>query len=321
MRSKWPSKRALFLGLGLLLFGANLSPWMQAYRMTHFSVGGARTSRPEGLSWGSKLLLVVTGVNIPRPENVATPASVGLSYRAFQVPSGEGRSNEVWEVPAKGMGKLAILFHGYAGKKSDLLEEAAEFHRWGYGVWMVDFTGSGGSTGNSTALGQREASEVAEVFRAAKAKVPDPKIILFAHSMGSAAILGALAKYPIEPSAIILECPFNDLLSTVKNRFTLMGYPSFPFAQLLVFWGGIQQGFNGFSLSPAKDAEKVKVPTLLMVGEKDDRATVPQVRSIYDSLQGPKKFVVVPGIGHRSYLTAVPGLWKKEVSGFLGTLR
>lgn len=311
------SKKWLFLIFVSLIFGVNFSSFMQVYRMTHFSHKGSKTSKPEDLSWDDKVRLIFTGINVPRPENEKTPGSIECKYRTFRVPSGNGVENEIWEIPAAASKKLVILFHGYAGKKSDLLDEAKEFHQQDYEVWLVDFTGSGGSTGDTTTIGFKEAKEVAAVFREAGRIKPQRPIFLFAHSMGAAAILKSIREYSIEPSGIVLECPFDSLLSTVENRFHLMGYPSFPFARLMVFWGGIQMGFNGLAYSPAKDAEVVRVPSLLLIGEKDDRVTVPQARSIYDRLRGPKKFVIVPGIGHRSYLAVDPLLWKKEVLRFL----
>lgn len=320
MRLFQTAKKKLIFILALLILGANFCAFMQVYKMIHYSSGGIRTSKSEDLSEFDKVLLLFTGINIPRPENANTPESIGCSYSTFRIASENGVVNEVWEIPVVGSKKLAILFHGYAGKKSDLLSEAKEFHGRGYCVWLMDFSGSGGSTGDATTVGCKEAAEVASVFREAKRRMPESKIVLFAHSMGSAAILRALREYSLEPSAAILECPFDSLLSTVENRFRLMGYPSFPFAQLMIFWGGVQMDFNGFSYRPVDDAGSIKVPILLLIGEKDDRVTVAQARSIYDRFLGPKRFVIVPGIGHRSYLAVEPSLWKEEVFGFLEDL-
>ena len=312
-------KRLLLIVI-LLIFGINFCAYMQVYKMVHFSIGGVRTSKPDALTEFDKVLLLFTGVNIPRPENIETPSSIGCAYRTFRVVSGIGVENEVWEISANGAKELVILFHGYAGKKSDLLAEAKEFHDRGYGVWLVDFSGSGGSSGNETTVGYKEAAEVAAVFREARTRMPGLRIEFFAHSMGSSAILRALREYALKPSAVVLECPFDSLLSTVENRFHLMGFPAFPFAQLMVFWGGVQMGFNGFDYKPVEDARAIKVPVLLLIGEKDDRVTVSQARSIYDRLQGLKKFVVVPGIGHQPYLAVEPVLWKSEVFKFLNGL-
>jgi hypothetical protein len=65
--------------------------------------------------------------------------------------------------------------------------------------------------------------------------------------MGSAAILRAVALRGISPAALVLECPFDRLLSSVENRFAIMGLPPVPVARLLVFWGGIQHGFKRLS--------------------------------------------------------------------------
>ncbi len=77
----------------------------------------------------------------------------------------------------------------------------------------------------------------------------------------------------MQPAALVLESPFDALLSTVVNRFALMGLPAFPFAHLLVFWGGVQQGFNGFRHYPADYATEVRCAVLLLDGANDTRVT------------------------------------------------
>ena len=90
--------------------------------------------------------------------------------------------------------------------------------------------------------------------------------------MGSIAILKSVYDYKINPKSIIIETPFNNLLITIRNRFKIMNAPSFPFAELLTFWGGVINGFNAFNHDSTKYAELIKCPILIMYGENDDRA-------------------------------------------------
>ncbi len=139
--------------------------------------------------------------------------------------------------------------------------------------------------------------------------------------MGSAAILRAIAVNGVRPTAVIVECPFDRLLSTAANRFDAMGLPAFPAAHVLIFWGGVQQGFNGFRHNPVDYACEVTCPVLLLHGAKDARVTAAQAQSIYQSLPGKKEFVMFPSAGHESYLGADPALWTESVTHFLERLQ
>ena len=96
-------------------------------------------------------------------------------------------------------------------------------------------------------------------------------------------------------ASLVLENPFDRLVTTVGHRFESMGLPTFPGAQRLVFWGGVQVGFNGFRQNPVEYAQTVRVPTLLLIGEQDPRVHVDEVESIASALLGPKQVVVFPG--------------------------
>jgi pimeloyl-ACP methyl ester carboxylesterase len=121
----------------------------------------------------------------------------------------------------------------------------------------------------------------------------------------------------VKPQAIILECPFNRLIDTVGNRFAAMGVPAFPFAQLIVFWGGVQRGFSGFDHNPVDYARSVQCPTLVLHGQTDPRVTEQQVTAIYDNVPGEKRLVMFAGVGHQPYLAKQPEKWRAAVETFL----
>jgi pimeloyl-ACP methyl ester carboxylesterase len=47
-----------------------------------------------------------------------------------------------------------------------------------------------------------------------------------------------------------------------------------------------------------KDVKKIKVPVILIAGELDDLVLPEYVKEIFDSANEPKKFILIPGIGH-----------------------
>jgi alpha-beta hydrolase superfamily lysophospholipase len=314
----WNHRRlSLAAALLLALILVNLVAFMHAYAMTHFTTSGVKTRKPDALSGWEKLQVLFTGVNIPRPVNTRTPQSVGLPFTVHRFNSTDGLALEAWHVicsPSKG---LVLMFHGYSACKASLLREAQVIHHLGYDAFLVDFRGSGGSDGAETTIGVREAGDVVAAWDYARKEWPGQPVCLFGQSMGSAAILRAIAIHGIEPGALILECPFDRMLSTVENRFAAMHWPGFPAAHLLVWWGGVQQGFNGFEHNPINYAKRVTCPVLMLHGSDDPNVTRGQAESIFASLNGDKYFEILAGVGHTSYVDAQPESWQRHVQKFL----
>ncbi len=305
----------LVVALGLVAL--NVVAFIQAWSMTHFSEGGERTPNPESLSVLGKLRVAIVGVNLPKPVNRKDPAAYGLPFETHRLGGADGQELEAWHIPCARAKGLVLLVHGYGGCKASLLPEAKKSHEMGYAAFLLDFHGSGGSRGSRTSIGLYEADDVAEAVGYVHTKLPHRDLILYGQSMGSAAILRAIAVNGVRPTAIIVECPFDRLLSTAANRFAAMRLPAFPAAHLLIFWGGVQLGFNGFRHNPVEYARDVTCPVLLMQGARDARVTKPQAESIFQNFRGPKEFVVFPDAGHESYLGADPALWTESVSKFL----
>ncbi|MBI3724296.1 hypothetical protein HY251_10150 [bacterium] len=274
-------KLVLALVLVFLVTAPNAVAYRHARALTRYSDGGTRTEKPEDLSLAGKIEALLLGANVPRPANAVTPAALGLPFETVALSSSGGAELEAWRVPCDESRGLVLLFHGYAASKSQELEAARFFHEKGYEAFLVDFRGSGGSSGRETTLGVREADDVASAL------------------------------------AVVLEQPFGRMLDTVRARFDPMPVPSFPAAQLLVFWGGFQQGFDGFSHNPVDYAKSVRCPALVLVGEKDPTISLEQERELVGSLAGPKTLATFPAIGHVHLISARPDEWKAAVSAFL----
>ncbi len=304
---------AMILGV----VGVNFIAYMQARAMTHFVEGGGRTRPPESLGFLRRIEIILVGVRIPRPINGENPSDVGLPFETFRFGGLAGDDCEAWFIRAKNSKGLCIAYHAYASSKSSLLEPAMAFHEMGYDVLLVDFRGSGGSRGNDTTIGYREAEDAAAAVDFASHKWPGESEILYGQSMGGAAILRAVAELHVQPSAVIIESTFDRMLSTVENRFHAMGLPAFPLARLLVFWGGEQFGYSAFDLNPADYATHVHCPVLMMQGGLDRRVTDAQARNLFDHLAGPKQFELFDNSGHCAFLEEDPDRWKKTVAGFL----
>lgn len=259
-------------------------------------------------------------LGISRSQNYNSPADFNLKYTNYKItlPSNQWLDSWLIKSTAKSQG-VVILFHGKDNNKSSLLDAAKIFHYLHYDTLLVDFRGAGKSSGNTTTIGVTEAQDVvAAVNYLSKLNIQEP-VILYGISMGSAAILRAIAEYNIQADAIILELPFATLLSAVKTRLKNSYIPPSPMAELIVFWGGMQHGFNAFQHQPLKDAKAVKCPTLILAGERDRTVAISEIKQLYKNLNVPKNLVIFPQAGHEILAKSQPELWTKTISNFFSS--
>jgi hypothetical protein len=313
--NRWLAPGALIVIAGLA--GLNALAYSHADAMLRFSDGGPRTATPEQLGFLSTLRVLIAGVNIPRPASHRHPAELALDCRVLSVPGPPGITLASWYCNRGRGTPLIILFHGYAAEKTSLVSEARAFLDLGASVLLVDFRGSGGSSESYTTVGVHEAEDVAAGVRYARAKLSHDNVFLFGRSMGAAAILRAVHVHGIHPDGVMLEAVFDTLLNAVRHRFRAMKVPAFPSAELLVFWGGRQWGFDGFRHNPVEYAVSVRCPVLLMHGARDPRVSLTEARRVYEAIPGNKTFVTFAQTGHESYLSKNASQWRTAVERFI----
>ncbi|MFT3908004.1 MAG: alpha/beta hydrolase [Ferruginibacter sp.] len=306
-------KRVLWTIL-IIFIWMNIVAFMHAYKFTHYSNDDIVKTEANKLTTGDKIKIIFSGINNPRPKNNAVPTQ---PFNKIILES--NKRIECWQINTANAKGTVILFHGYTGQKSSMLDKSDEFIKQGYSCLLVDFMGSGGSEGNQTTIGFKEAAEIKSCFDYLKNK-GEQRIYLFGTSMGAVAILKAIKDYKLNPAGIIIECPFGSMYKMVCARFKMVHAPVFPMAGLLVFWGGIQNGFWAFGHNPTEYAKSVTCPTLLLYGEKDDRVSRQEIDEIYSNLAGKKYLKTYPLAGHENYLLKYKQQWLSDVITFMNSI-
>lgn len=296
----------------LLFLIMNFVAFFHAYKFTHFSENSIKKSDESAkLSMFGKLKTLAFGINNPRPKNDYYPKQ---KYTTFTLNS--NKKIEYWSIKtAKPKGTI-ILFHGYGGQKASMLDKSDVFLKLGFNTMLVDFMGSGGSEGNQTTIGYLEAEQVKSCYEYLLLN-GKKNIYLMGTSLGAVAIMKALDDYQLKPKGIILECPFGTMYKTVCARFKTMGAPTFPMAGLLVFWGGVQNGFWAFGHNPSEYAKNIHCPTLLLYGEKDPKVSRSEIDEIFLNLKGEKQLKTYSKSGHENYLLKYQSKWTKDIITFL----
>ena len=290
----------------------NIIACFHAYKFTHFGDNNLACTRdPKELTLIRRIKPLAFGINNPRPTNGQIPDK---PFETIRLKS--NKTIECWLIKTENAKGTVVLCHGFAGEKSSLLEKALIFEQLGYNTLLVDFMGSGGSEGNQTTIGFFEAEEVKSCFDYLKS-IGENKIYFWGTSMGSVAIMKAISDYAIQPTGIMIECPFGSMYETVCARFRLMRAPTFPMAALLVFWGGLQNNFWAFGHNPTEYAKKITCPTLLMYGKLDDKVSKTETDEIFANIQGSKQLKTYPLAGHENYLHKYEHEWKADVTSFL----
>jgi uncharacterized protein len=296
-------KAKVWLRWGLIaVAGVNAIAALAAYTITHYRLPGQ------------------IGLGTPKPVNHKLPTEMGLPYTTQKIPLRDREWLETWKIPVQNgeSNGTVLLFPGSGGTKSQqLLAPAKAFHALNYEAILVDFQGVGGSSGNRRTMGIKEAQDVATVFNNAQRLKLKRPIVLYGVSMGSAAILRAIALEKVQPDAIILELPFVRLVDAVKRRFQVFHVPSFGLAELLVFWGGLQHGMNAFDHNPITFAKQVRCPALVLQGAQDQWTSVAEVESLVKNLRGPADLVVFPKAGHHVLVTIDKAQWNQSVESLL----
>jgi pimeloyl-ACP methyl ester carboxylesterase/protein-S-isoprenylcysteine O-methyltransferase Ste14 len=316
------ARRLVGLSLAVAFLALNVAAFLHAGAMTRFDRSGLRTPPPESLGFVQKARTLFTGVTIPRPASKGTPADVGLAFETHLFAGSGGHQLEAWYILGAGEDQpLVLLFHGYAADKAALLPTAALIRSLDCGVLLVDFYGSGGSSGSGTTIGYHEGEDAAAACRFARKQWPNRPIVLYGLSMGGAAALRAVAEEGASPEGLVVESTFDTLLNTVRSRFRAMGLPPSPPAELLVFWGGVRGGFNAFAHNPAVYAARVTSPALVLYGEDDQRVFPAEAQRIHDALCGPKRLSGYPGAGHLPLSTADGERWRTDMTWILNAVK
>lgn len=214
------------------------------------------------------------------------------------------------ENPPKG---IFLQVHGYHSHPlMDFSGCARPMHAKGYGLFLIDHRGSGGSEGKYTTFGLMERYDIVDWCRYLEKAFPGVPVMLDGVSMGGATVMMAAGEdLPDNVRGIIADCGFSSPAAICKKVLKQWFHlPPFPIYYAAVLWIRLLTGV-WFSLpSFCKNAryrtgdctlamEKNKLPILIAHGEDDDFVPCRMSREVYTHC-APETSVLltVPEAGH-----------------------
>jgi hypothetical protein len=215
----------------------------------------------------------------PDTERVE-PAEAGLTgveERVLETPDGERVI--VWYGKAQQGQPTLLYFHGNGGSLEDRAPRIARFMAEGWGVYMMTYRGYSGSSGSPT-----EANNVADARLAYQALlregVPPKSIIVYGESLGSGIAVRIAAELPV--GGVILDAPYTSIVDIAAKA-----YPFLPVRLLLID-----------RYETTKYIAGVKVPLLILHGERDTVVPVAMGREVARLANEPKRLVVFTNAYH-----------------------
>jgi uncharacterized protein len=215
------------------------------------------------------------------PDRARTPpAAVGLAdveERVLKTP--DGARVIAWYGKARPGQPTLLYFHGNGGSLAIRAERIRRFMAEGWGVYMMTYRSYGGSTGSPS-----ETNNVADARLAHGALVQEgvapQSIIAYGESLGTNIAVRVAVERPV--GGLILDAPYTSIVDVAAGA-----YPFLPVRYFL-----------SDRYETSRYIANVKVPVLILHGERDPVIPVAMGKELYRLANDPKRIVLFPNGGH-----------------------
>lgn len=210
----------------------------------------------------------------PAKADIAT-ASLVAAQEATVV-TADGERLVAWIVPPRADKPVLLYFHGNAGN----LARAGRTGRFraltedGTGLLAISYRGYGGSTGSPTELGLLQDARAA--YGAAADRFGAGRLVGYGESFGTGVVLKLAVEAPLQ--AVVLEAPYLSTAAVAQEA-----YPYVPVGLLM------KDQFRSDEI-----IGRVKVPLLVLHGERDHIIPFAQGEALYGLANPPKRLVRFP---------------------------
>jgi alpha-beta hydrolase superfamily lysophospholipase len=256
------------------------------------------------------------------PEPV--PAVSWGTAEPLTLTTSDGQTLGAWFFPGRADLPTVVLLHGNGGSRTACLPQAELVASAGYSVLAVTLRAHGDSTGDTNDLGYSARHDVIAAIGWIEARRPGVPVVVWGQSLGSAAALFAAPDLGSRVRGYVLECPYSDLRTAVRNRLRLHLPPVFDtvaYAGLRVTAPLVLPNFDRISPLDAASQVSPEPRVLVLTGTADRRATPDEARAIVERLGSRAELVVFEGGDHLQLAKPDPTYYRLVLLGFLERCR
>jgi len=242
----------------------------------------------------------------PDKENAdLTPASFQLAFEDVAFKSADGTELKAWWVPAEQPKGTVVMVHGLNRSRIEMVKRAPFVHGAGWNAILMDLRHHGASGGEATTFGAKEKEDVKAAARFARERSPGP-VVEWGVSLGGASVVMAAAEDP-EVAGVICDSSYRSLDDTVRHhlafvrrfRWWLRLVPTWPGADLALYWIGRRGGFDPSQVDIVAAAAHLKGrPALFVANSEDWRMPKEIAFALKTAVGDTAEVLVVPGKSH-----------------------
>jgi len=218
------------------------------------------------------------------PETLRTaPTQAGLPQAEEVVlDTADGERVIVWHIAPRGDQPVVLYFHGNGGALRYRVDRYRALTEDGTGLVLLSYRGYGGSSGRPSESGLIEDARAAYAFAAQR--YPMARLVLWGESLGTGVAVAIAAEKAGEKNVarVVLEAPFASAVSVAASV-----YPFVPVRFLMK-----DQFRSDLRI------RNVTVPVLIVHGDRDTVIPIESGERLYSLIEGPKRFLRIPGAGH-----------------------
>jgi len=239
----------------------------------------------------------------PSAEIVQTPRQAGLQFQDLFFTTADGVRLNGWFIPHRDARATLVWFHGNAGNISHRVENIKLLHdKVKIHIFIFDYRGYGRSAGSVSEEGTYRDGAAALSFVNQQLGVEGKNLIIFGRSLGAAVAAEMALRFACR--GLILETPFTSIRDMAKTVFPLL-----PIGPLL------QTRFDVL-----EKVAKVKVPLLVLHGDRDDLVPYEQGRKVFAAARAPKEFYTIHGATHNDTYRVGGDAYFERLRGFVETV-
>ena len=213
-----------------------------------------------------------------------------------RIPTVEGRFLEVWRIEPSGSSRgTVVLVHGWGRNRDRMVARARLFGQWGFTTVIH----SARDHGKSSPRRFMNAVKFAEDIDAVLTWVPEP-VILYGHSAGAGGAIIAASRNPTQIRLLFLEACYADTKDALLSLYRWVNpFFGIVFGPMILFWMSLFYKNKLDLVSPARLAPLIKMPVMLIHGEKDRRFPLEFALMLKQKFAaGQAELFIAKGVGH-----------------------
>jgi pimeloyl-ACP methyl ester carboxylesterase len=213
-----------------------------------------------------------------------------------KIPTVGGGFLEVWRIEPSGPSRgTVVLAHGWGRNRDRMVGRARFFGDWGFTTVIHSARDHGGSSPRRFMNAVKFAEDIEAVLKWVKEPV-----ILYGHSAGAGGAIIAASRNGAQIKLLFLEACYANTKEALLSLYRWVNsFFGNVFGPMILFWMNLFYKNKLDLASPVRLAPLLKMPVMLIHGEKDRRFPLKFALSLKQNFAaGQAELYIAKGVGH-----------------------